>query len=61
MISAGPLVDWSVILYGSKLSVLLFDEEEVGGIGTPGFSYRASFQVFLDEVMDLLDFFLVER
>jgi hypothetical protein len=33
-ISYGPLVDWSIILYWSKFSVFLFDEEEVCFVGT---------------------------
>ncbi len=60
MVLLSPLVDGSVILYGSEFSVFLLDEEEVGGVGAPGFSYGASFQMFLDEAVNLLDFFLVE-
>ena len=61
MVSSGPFIDGSIVLYWSEFSVLLFDEEEVGGVGAPGFSYGAPFQVFLDEIMDLLDLFLIER
>jgi len=60
LIPFSPFVDGSVILYWSKFSVLLLDEEEVGGIGAPGFSYSASFQMFLDEVVDLLNLFLIK-
>ena len=31
----GPSVDWSVVLDRAKLSVFLFDEEEVGGVRAP--------------------------
>jgi len=48
-------------LYGSKLPVFLLDKEEVGGIRAPGFLYGASLQMFLNEVVDFLDFFLIER
>jgi len=48
-------------LYWPEFSIFLFDEEKVGGIRAPGFSYGASFQMFLDEVMNFLDFFLVKR
>jgi len=44
----------------SELSIFLFDKEEVGSIGTPRFSYCSPFQVFLNEVMYFLDFFLIE-
>jgi hypothetical protein len=37
LILLSPLIDWSIVLYRSQLSVFLFDEEEVGGIWTPGF------------------------
>jgi len=47
-------------LYRSEFSVLLFNEEEVGSIGAPGFSYGAPLQMFLDKVVDFLDLFLVE-
>jgi len=51
----GPFVDWSVVLYRSQFTVLLFDEEEQHGIGALGSSYGASFQMFVDE---FLEFFL---
>jgi len=47
-------------LYRSEFSVFLFDKEEIGGVGAPGFSYGASLQVFLDEIVDFLDLFLVK-
>jgi len=47
-------------LYWSKLSIFLFDKEEVGGVGTPEFMYGSSLQVFLDKVVNFLDFFLIE-
>jgi hypothetical protein len=37
LILLGPLVDWSIVLYQSQLSVFLFDKEEVGSIWAPGF------------------------
>ena len=61
MVSSGPFIDGSVVLYWSEFSIFLFDEEKVGGVGAPGFSYGASLQVLLDEVMDFLDFFLIKR
>jgi len=47
-------------LHWPKLSVFLLDEEEVGCVQAPRFSYGASLQMFLDEVMNFLDLFLVE-
>src|SRR6266478_6309522 len=60
LVPLGPFVDRTVILYGSEFSIFLLDEEEVSGVGAPRFSYGASFQMFLDEAVNLLDFFLVE-
>ena len=60
MVSSGPFVDGPVVLHWSEFSVLLLDEEEVGCIWAPRFSYGASLQMFLDEVMNFLDLFLVE-
>jgi len=54
-----PFIDGAVVLHWSELSILLFDKE-VSGVGAPGFSYGSSFKVFLDEVVDFLDFFLIE-
>ncbi len=60
MVLFGPFIDGAVILYWLEFSVFLFDEEKVSGIGAPGFLYGSPFQVFLYEVVDLLDFLLVE-
>src|SRR5216684_5133276 len=38
-----PLVDGSVVLDRPKLSVFLFDEEEVGGVGAPRLSNGSPF------------------
>jgi len=46
LVSFCPFVDRAIVLYWLELSILLFDKEEVCSIGTPGFSYGASFQVF---------------
>ncbi len=55
-----PFVNWSVILYWAEFPIFLFNEEKVGGIRAPRFVYGFSLQVFLDKVVDFLDFFLVE-
>ena len=60
MVSSGPFVDRPVVLDWSEFPVFLLDKEEVGCVRAPGFSYGASFQMFLNEVMNFLDFFLVE-
>jgi len=57
---ACPFIDGVIILYWSEFSVFLFNEEEISGIGTPGFSYGSPLQMFLDKVVNLLDFFLIE-
>ena len=61
LISPGPFVNRLVILDQSELSIFLFDEEEVGCVWAPGFSYGASLQMFLDEVVNFLNLFLVKR
>ena len=60
MIFLGPLVDRSVVLDRTELPIFLFDEEEICGIGAPQLSDGSSFQVFIDELMDLLYFHLGE-
>ena len=55
-----PFVDRSVILYRAEFSIPLLYEEEVSGIGAPGFADGPSSQVFFNEFMHLLDFFLCE-
>jgi hypothetical protein len=53
-----PFVDRPVVLYGVKLSIPLLYKEEVGGVGAPGFTDGSSSQVFFDEFVHFLDFFL---
>jgi len=42
-----PFVNRAVVLYWSEFSIALLYEEEVGCIWAPGFSYSASFEMFL--------------
>ncbi len=50
----GPTVDGAIILDWMEFAIFLFDEEEVCGIGAPGFPDSAPLQVFSYELMDLL-------
>jgi len=55
-----PFIDGAVVLYWLEFSIFLFDKEEVCGVGAPEFSYGSPFEMFLDKVVDFLNFFLVE-
>jgi hypothetical protein len=46
VISFRPFIHRSVVLYRAQLSILLFDEEKVGGIGTPQLTDCPPFQMF---------------
>ena len=52
----GPTVNRAVVLNWTELSVLLLDEEEIGGVRAPRFSNSSSCQVFGYELVDLLYF-----
>src|SRR5216684_6474648 len=54
MVFLGPAVDGAVVLNQTEFTIFLFDEEEVHGIGTPGFVDGAPLQVFGYELVDLL-------
>jgi hypothetical protein len=60
-VAYSPFIDGSVVLYGSELPIPLLYEEEVGGVGAPGLADGSSSQVFFDEFVHFLDFFLSER
>jgi hypothetical protein len=47
----GPLVDGSIVLYGSKLPILLLDVEEACFVWTFGWSDGALFRVFHHELV----------
>src|SRR5713226_6776705 len=50
----GPTVDGAVVLNRMEFAIFLLDEEEVCGVGTPGFLDSAPLQVFSHKLMDLL-------
>ena len=54
----GPFVYWPVVLYWAQLSILLFDKEEICGIGTDRLPDRIPFQMFLNELVGLRYFCL---
>jgi hypothetical protein len=45
-----PFVNGTIVLHWSEFSVALLYEKEVSGVGAPGFSDSASFEVFLYEL-----------
>jgi hypothetical protein len=56
----GPSVKRSIVLYRTKLAILLFDKEEVGCIWASRFADGTTLQVFLNELVAFHDFFLGE-
>ncbi len=61
MILDGHLIEFAVVLYGSKCSVLLFDEEEGGGEGGLGRVDSSGFQILVEELVELFLFISVQR
>jgi hypothetical protein len=55
-VTNGPLVDWLVILYGAKFSVLFLDVKETGFVWTFGWLNRSPFCVFFHELAKLFLF-----
>jgi hypothetical protein len=54
------LVEAAVVLHWSKFAVFLFNEEEGGGVGALRGYYVSFLEVFFDELLEGLPFFLGE-
>jgi hypothetical protein len=58
MVSLCSFVDQSIVLDWAEFSILLFDKEEVGGVGTPGLADCSPLQVFCHKFVGFSYFIL---